>query len=218
VGPPEQEFRFALTPPEYARLRSAWGGPRTVVRQANHYLDSPSGALRSRGYGLRLRIENGRRQLLTLKGPPLEPPGERHLGMSVRAEIEADLSPQAATALLTGGGLLADLGLPLPNGLEACRGEHVQVFGRLETERSLHAVALPEAPPGFRGEFALDRVHFPNGTVEHELEVEWTGPPGRDLARALHDLLRGLGIQVRPQSLSKLARLLRCCGLPGAPA
>lgn len=218
MGPTEQEFRFALTPPEYARLQSAWGKPQTAVRQANYYLDSPSGALRSRGYGLRLRIENGRRRLLTLKGPPLEPPGERQLGMSVRAEIETEMSPQAATALLTGGGLLADLGLPLPNGLEACRGEHVQVFGRLETERSLHAVALPYAPPGFRGEFALDRVHFPNGAVEHELEVEWSGPPGPDLARPLHDFLRGLGIQVRPQPLSKLARLLRYGGPPGTPA
>ncbi|MFH1145302.1 MAG: CYTH domain-containing protein [Candidatus Eisenbacteria bacterium] len=212
MAPIEQEYRFALSRDEFRRLRQALAPPLGSVLQENHYLDTESWALRLRGYGLRLRIEDGTPRLLTLKGPAREEGGDRLRGITRREETESPVPPGTAPEILEGRRPLGDLGLDLPAVLMDHATQRVLVWGRIETRRRTYRPGLPECErlPAFL--FELDEVRFPNGRVDHELEVEWQGTAGRALDRALHEFLEHLGIPVRPRNSSKLARLLHSLG------
>ena len=211
MSPLEQEFKFALSETEFARLQAALDPAERVLLQENHYFDTAAGALRARGYGLRLRIENGARRVLTLKGPPRESRGERSRGMHQREEIEMEIPPETTAALLAESPRLDALGLDLPAGIrEALGPERLVALGRTDTRRSVHQQTLPGCGTV---EMELDEVRFAGGETEYELEVEWLGNRAAELDHALHTFLKGLGIPARPQPESKLARLFHRLGI-----
>ncbi len=64
----EYERKFKLTYPTFLALDEAFGQETREIQMETTYYDSPSGALSSRHYTLRLRLENGK-PVCTLKTP-----------------------------------------------------------------------------------------------------------------------------------------------------
>lgn len=211
------------------RVRAALGGGPIVV-QHNHFFDRPDAALRAARIGVRLREEAGR-LTLTVKGERAR--AEAVAGASAdagavahRIELEGELPREALEVALREGLDLspwlarwrAERSMPaLPPelagflaGLEAALGD-----GRLVrqagfvNEREALRLPLADEAGAFEVELALDRTLFPDGRVDHELEVELVGPSAfvDRVERAVRTWLAAeLGIEGRPAP-SKLARL-----------
>ncbi len=64
----EYERKFKLTYPTFLALNDAFGQETREIQMETTYYDTPSGALSSRHYTLRLRLENGK-SVCTLKTP-----------------------------------------------------------------------------------------------------------------------------------------------------
>jgi uncharacterized protein YjbK len=209
----ERELKLALSEPDAARLAEVLGPPQAILHQRNHYLDTAQGTLRRLGHGLRLREEDGRRRL-TLKGPS-HPAG----AMTERLELEVAVTPADADLLLAGARSIGELPLPVPDALARETGpQRLRVLGMIENERRVFRLRLGERPPGepTEAEVELDRTHYPDGSVTHELEVEWPHPTAPFPERAVRALLDRAGVPWRPQTKSKLARFLETSGLSGA--
>lgn len=208
----ERELKLALSEPEAERLAAALGPPQAILHQRNHYLDTAQGALRRLGYGLRLREEDGRRRL-TLKGP-----SPSAGGMTERLELEVTVTPAYADLLLAGERSLGELPLPVPDALAREAGaQRLLVLGMIENERRVFGLRLRERPPDgpVEAEVELDRTHYPDGSVMHELEVEWPHPTAPFPEPTVRALLDRAGVTWRPQTKSKLARFLETSGLGG---
>jgi len=206
----EQEFRFALSEEEAALLLDTLGAPQRTIHQESHYFDTRDGCLRAHLYGLRLRIEDRARRVLTLKGPPLAGPFGRP-GVDRREETEIEVAFAVAARLLRGESRLDDLGLALPAELarEAGREPLVPLGAVITLRRRFRMSAGPAH------EMELDEALFPDGSRFHDLEVEWQGAEGSKMESDLHSFLRRLGIEPRPQPLTKLARLMEHRARPG---
>lgn len=208
----ERELKLALSEPDAARLAGMLGAAQAILHQRNHYLDTAQGDLRRLGYGLRLREENGRRRL-TLKGPAL------HTGeVTERLELESTLTVAEADRVLAGACTLGELPLPIPDALTREAGpQRLLVLGRIENERRVYRLPLRECVPGAptEAELELDRTCYPDGSIMHELEIEWPHPAAPFPESAVRALLERAGIAWRPQTRSKLARFLEIVGLGG---
>jgi uncharacterized protein YjbK len=202
----ERELKLALSEAEAGRLAARLGSAPRTLRQRNHYFDTAGGALRRLGYGLRLREENGALRL-ALKGP-----GTVAGALIERSEIEVPLSRATADALLAGAVGLPDLPVGVPASLarEAGAGR-LELLGALENERRVYDLRLgPE--PASEATLELDRTRYPDGSIEHEAEIEW-GDPARPFPEAaIRELLAAAGVEWRVQPMSKLARLLERSG------
>lgn len=193
----EDELKYGLAGPEDHRRLMAPGGIGTetaVERLVNHYLDTADLQLSAAGAMLRLRIDPSGAGLLTLKrGAEAEP------GFFRSSETEAELPPQAAARVLAAPEEVYRLDAPPVKELRQLFGEPpLRVIGTLATERRTLQGG------GFRLE--LDRITFPDGSEEHELEVETDRPAA---ARAwLEAEFRRLGVRASPSRLTKLARLV----------
>ena len=204
----EQEYRFALTAEEYDRLRMSLGEPLHLHRQRNHYFDTTAEDLCRRGFGLRLREQEGRYRL-AWKGPDQATAEEASVGISRRREEEHEIPTQEARTMLEEGAVLGQLeadlvsnGFRMPAEIESLRGDRVRTIGWVETERATYALSGEAC-------LELDRVRFSDGRIDHELEVEWSGGDGLSLGQRLRAWLTGLGIEARPQPETKLARFFR---------
>ena len=205
----ERELKLTLTEAEAALLAAAFGPPLHTFRQRNHYLDTPEGALRRRGYGLRLREEDGDLRL-TLKGPT-----RGTGGMTERLELEAAISRDEARDLLAGGRCLAELPLPIPDELrDPSTSGHLRELGMIENQRRVIRLPLPGVPPRqpIEVDAELDRTRYPDGSIENELEIEWPHPETPFPEAAVRELLSRHGIPWRPGTKSKLARFLERTG------
>ncbi len=220
----EQEYRFALTAAEYDRLRTSLCEPLHIHRLRNHYFDTAAEDLRRRGFGLRLREQEGRYRL-AWKGPNRATAEEASGGISRRWEEEREIPATKARKMLEEGATLGELAaesLPgnsrLPAEIEPLRADRVRTIGWVETERATYGIsnigtqdrgAGADQPALEKACLELDRVRFPGGRTDHELEVEWSGGDGAFLGRRLRGWLAGLGIDARPQPETKLARFFR---------
>jgi len=196
----ERELKLALTEAQARRLETRLGPPDRVTRQRNHYFDTPDGALRRARCGLRLRGEDDRRYLLTLKGP-----SRTVAGLVERFEAERELTRAEADALLAGGVDLTQTRLALPPELAAHGGGmRCAQLGALENERRswrLPASALV---------LEIDRTHHADGTLDCELELEFDAQAGPDAAALawVRRLLVDASVPWRPQTRGKLQRFL----------
>jgi inorganic triphosphatase YgiF len=196
----ERELKLALTEAQAQRLETRLGPPDRVTLQRNHYFDTPAGALRRARCGLRLRCEDDRRYLLTLKGP-----SRTVAGLVERFEAERELTRDEADALLAHGIDLAQARLALPPQLEAHGGGMRCVhLGALENERRSWRM------PASALVIEIDRTRHADGTLECELELELdaqAGPDAAALAR-VRRLLADAAVPWRPQTRGKLRRFL----------
>jgi uncharacterized protein YjbK len=168
------------------------------VRLRNEYFDPAVGALGRRGYGLRLREENGALRL-TLKGP-----GRAAGALVERSETEVALDRPDAEALRAGLRALANLPLVVPPDLVREAGASpLRSLGVLENERRVYGLG-----PDFGARLELDRSLYPDGSVTHEAEIEWFDPARPFPEAAVRDLFERARVRWRVEPKSKLARLL----------
>jgi inorganic triphosphatase YgiF len=191
----ERELKLALSEAEAARLAALAGPLRRMLRQRNEYFDTAGGALGRRGYGLRLRDENGALRL-TLKGP-----GRPAGALIERSETEVALDHADAEALRAGLRTLGSLPLAVaPDLAREAGASPLCSLGVLENERRVYD--LGEA------RLELDRSLYPDGSVTHEAEIEWPDPVRPFPEAAVRDLFERAGVPWRIEPKSKLARLL----------
>lgn len=213
----EREFKLRIPDePSFAALLERLGARGAVpVRQVNHFFDTAARDLRSARIALRLRAEDGS-WTLGLKGPESGPSGGAG-AFAERPEEELEVDSIEAEAVLAGtrcplAALEAGLGAePLVTAARRRAGDAPLLhLGSFENERTrVGPRALPGDPEGPRLVVELDRVRFPDGAVERELELEV--PAGGDANAtwsALERLFSSVGIA--PESVpSKAARFFR---------
>jgi uncharacterized protein YjbK len=210
----EREVKIRLAAEEACRLAEALGCPLRTTHQRNHYLDTPGGALRRRGYGLRLRTEQEshkiQRFLLTLKGPTTI----RGV-VTEREEQEIEVDRATAEAILAEKVELPRLGLHLPGALSASPTPLALIcLGASENERRTFRLGLDSARNSGTGlVLELDRTTFPDGSVDYEAEIEMQDLAAPFPEAAVRALLARAGVAWVLQTRSKFARFLERSGI-----
>ncbi len=201
----EVELKWALSPEDHARLAAALPGLLGVARvlaQENRFLDSTDLRLRRARMNLRLRRENDRLQLTCKRRA-----GGGDAQLHRHDEWERWLDPALWARLPVAGAALdptiaATLDLPEP-AADALAGAMLVGYGGFANERQEFRSSDGEL-------LCLDRTTFSAGRCDHELEIE-TPDPAASIARWSAQL-RGLGIPVTPQPLTKFARFVTLMG------
>jgi hypothetical protein len=224
--PREVELKLGLpSAATHLRLREALdasGAFVRAVRQENLYFDGTGGELSGASITLRVRVEQEdgtARTLLTLKA------GHTRRGEVMdRAEWESAL-PLGVEAVRSDPSQLLTLDLDPVRELMRLvpKLTALRCLGGLLNERRVYRVTLdlPGAEPtppttaaGASGRvetlWELDRAEFPDGSVDHELEVELGGlPPAvgiESVVAAVRVRLTRLGVETVEQPLAKYAR------------
>jgi len=208
----EREFKAMLADgDERERLVALIGGKPRVLAQRNVLFDTGDFRLSAAGLSLRLRHENFS-WLLTGKGEASTRRADPHRLLAQRGEAERQIAPALAAHLAAGTAdplpLLrraepALIAVALGEAMEqAAGGAPVVVVGEFRNERTLLTAALPCGTPV---SVALDRSEMPDGTVEHELELEIARAAVEPAAAWLAQLLAAAEIPLRT-SASKRVR------------
>lgn len=196
----ERELKYRLRGEEdWRSLQAGLGPPLRAVTQVNHYLEAPDGRLGRASALLRVRLEGDGDRVLTFKK------GERvQAGYFEAVEVDAQVSLSEQEALW--GGSLEDALWslsPLRAFEEDLGRAPLSLLGTIENLR----LSFP-LPSG--GLLELDRTRFPDGSVDHEVEIETCEP---ELARGWFEALAGrLGIAAEPQLETKFERFLARAG------
>mgnify|MGYP001821022359 FL=1 len=181
----EIEFKFGVSEKQaFYQLVAHLKLPQSVlaegVTQVNHFFDSPSLCLHKKHFAIRLREEKDR-NLLTVKGERTLPPDENSV-LSSRVEEEVAVPGQTAVDLLHGRiapqqairDHFKSKSPPILTMINtACDDQglvHIGEFSNLRIH--LPAVILPGANSSDKLEFELDTSTFPDGSINHEIEVE----------------------------------------------
>jgi len=192
----EQELKLGLsTASDLPRLLAALPPTRDVLRQENHYLVDPQGKTRDAKVMVRLRTERGSalaRAVLTLKRK-ITARG----GVFLAWEEESELPLEDAHDVATGARDAMELACPEVQWLATELGvTTLSVEGALRNTR--HVIELH----GYRLE--IDETHFPDGSVDAEVEVETDDPEG---ARSLVlKVAREAGVSLFEQGRGKYSR------------
>jgi inorganic triphosphatase YgiF len=201
----EREFKAMLEgADERERILALIGGSMNVLVQRNMLFDTPSRWLGKAGLSLRLRHENGH-WILTAKGEPRERKDDVPKLLTHRGEAEVAVRPAMAAHLIAGTAdplaLLrraepAAMALKLADAIEAAAaGAQLRLVGEFRNERTLCAASLP---CGTEVSLALDRSEMPDGTVEHELELEIARGAAAPAAAWLEALMQRAEVPLRP--------------------
>ncbi len=194
----ENEIKFELPDREsFLRLRDHFQRlskkPAATENQLNHYLDTAD--LRLSRALVMLRLRDGKEKILTLKS------GTRVEEGHFRArELEAALSEEEFRRVLEDPHSLYRLDLQPVAVLRREFGElPLRKIGSLANTRTRLEVEEHTVE--------LDRMEFPGGREEYELEIE---AEDSDKARAwCHKHFQTLGLTPRPSTETKFQRLLR---------
>lgn len=198
----ESELKYGLSRDEYVRLvRAHRKFIISAQNQVNYYFDDIHLNLRRLRIGLRIRLINSKRAVLTLKYPKMgRPSGIRAL--RVRAEFESFLPAKTAKRIIDGRtDILSLKSLPIRRLArlyplrKLCR---LQVLGSIKTNRTL-------IPLNKKFQMELDRSRM-FGKTFYELEVETLRPAKAD--KAVHNLFWKYDIAYHPLRRSKLARFI----------
>jgi uncharacterized protein YjbK len=199
----EKELKYRLSQEAYSRLRRALKREtKSIQKSATYYFDHPKQTLRKKGIGLRIRIVENRKAILTLKLPAPISPNRGPRAYRVRREYECSLPLSRAKAALREKGGMAKLAYPPLRILrrEIGQGEvsALRLIGRMSMVR---AKAIVES-------FFLEVDRFRCfGKAFYELEIETDQPDRAD--QMVRKLFRRLEIPYVPSSLSKLGRFLK---------
>lgn len=192
----EVEIKLALRDAaSYELARAALGAPSRVVEQVNHYYETSDGGLRAIRGMLRVREGEGA-PIVTLKLRP-----RLQGGLLEAREVEEVLDPAAWEDVAVGRRGLESLdALPVRVALDALpAGARLLRQGTMRNRRSVHPLS-----EGL--EVELDRTELPDGTVDHEVEVETDTPA--DARPRIVALLDGCGAHWEDQPETKYQRFL----------
>ncbi len=194
----ESEVKLALDGPrDIEKLLGPDGlaGPRRVEVQENLYFDTVDLVLARALAMLRLRLTAGKSPLLTLKcGTEVE------AGFFRSVEIEAPVDAPVAEGLRRDPPAVYRLNLEPINFLRERHGVlPLAVIGSLHNERTSVAAG--------RFLVELDRIRFPDGSEEFEVEIETEEPVAA--LTWIEGEFRRLGVRASPGRETKFARLVR---------
>jgi adenylate cyclase len=177
----EIEFKTLLTKEEYQSLEDFFKD-QPLIRQTNHYIDTPDHAIRNHQMALRIRTLADQAEL-TLKVPQEAGHFEYNQALTfdqVEAFLTKKILPQSEIA-----SFLTDLEIPLTA---------LDVWGSLETERREKRIP--------KGLLAFDRSRY-NSIEDYELEMEVDAASDEAY---FHEFLKEKQIEYKPAK-SKVARL-----------
>lgn len=185
---------------EYERVLRALGEPARVLRQVNHYFIGDGGNRLRRGEAvLRLREEDGRFTLAFKTGAGLEG------GVLRCEETEAPLDAETARALLDSRRNPLALDHEASKAAAGCLGGgDLRIAGSSRTERAEFRMDEGEV-------LQVDRVEFPGGGEDFEIEMETDDPRAADFT--LRRMFGQMGIVLAPQKKTKVRRFLEAAGL-----
>lgn len=205
----EIEFKFAVDGKQaFIQLLEHLKLSRSLldkgVTQTNHFFDSAELCLHKNHFVIRLR-EEGENRILTIKGKQQKDAG----GISVltdRIEQEVVVPHEAALALLRGtiparqvikqhfGDRSSAI---LQMIASACQENDLVHIGKFENIRvHLPPVDLVIGDKSTTVEFELDTSTFPDGSIDHEFEIEITEHSDADnMEAALIELFQQAGIE-----------------------
>ena len=205
----EIEFKFGVSEKQaFYQLVAHLKLPESVlaegVTQVNHFFDSPSLCLHKKHFAIRLREEKDK-NLLTVKGEKTPPPEENSV-LSSRVEEEVAVPRQTAVDLLHGRiapqqairDHFKSKSPPILTMINtACDDQGLVHIGEFSNIRiHLPAVILPGANSSDKLEFELDTSTFPDGSIDHEIEVEIAEHTDAALVEsALIELFQQAGIE-----------------------
>jgi uncharacterized protein YjbK len=197
-------LKYFLTRRDYDRLLKACR-PHIdkKIHHTNYYFDNDRLKLRKRRFGLRIRLLDKRKAVLTLKFPAKGRAGRSSVkSLKIRHEFEEPIRMQAAKAIIKGKRQVTELKiLPIKVLKKAFPRNHLDFIyplGAVETVRTI--AKLPKSI-----EIELDRFQM-FGKRFYELEVETEKPKSAD--KAVRNLLRENKIPYHPITKSKLGRFL----------
>jgi uncharacterized protein YjbK len=200
----ERELKLALDAGEYLRLASSLAGYAGEVALANHYFDSGSQSLGSRGAMLRVRetadgYVAGLKQAVSVHGGAFE-----------AAEWELEIPSWDWQRVLRAGGDLGILEHPvIREGFALARSAVLPYQGSLRVLRKTFRLSAATR-------LELDLCLFEDGSQDWEIEVETESPA--DLRPILKELLDRRGVVWREQTRTKYERFLdRRGSAPAAP-
>ncbi len=186
----EIEAKILVTESEFATLLAFLKvTPDDAVMQCNHYIDTPTSALRRFGFGLRVRERQGT-FTLTLKSPLAE--GTLEKNQTIKKDAYLRLKKDGAFPDGTVRDFLVTLGFPIAE---------LRVITSLTTWR-IDTVYHDRA-------LSLDRNEY-SGCLDFEIESEQSAISLA--AETLKNLCEEVAIQYRPNNISKHARALRALG------
>jgi len=205
----EIEFKFGVPGKQaFYQLIEHLDLPESVltegVTQVNHFFDSRALCLHEKHFAFRLREEN-EKNILTIKGEHASPQ-RGNSTLSNRVEEEVAIPRQAAVDLLHGRispqqtirdhfkSKSASL-LQMIN--TACDDQDLVHIGEFSNVRiHLPPVRLAVENTSETLEFELDTSTFPNGNIEHEIEIEISEhSDATSIEAALIELLQQAGIE-----------------------
>lgn len=205
----EIEFKFGVSGRQaFYRLVTHLELPESVLKegmtQVNHFFDSKALCLHQKHFVIRVREEN-RSYILTIKGERSSAQNGNSV-LSNRVEEEVMLPQLAAENLLQGmitpqqaiSDHFKSRSAPILQMLStACNNQDLVHIGEFSNVRiHLPPVMLSVANSREMLEFELDSSTFPDGSVDHEIEIEiheQTDAAGTEAV--LIDLLKQAGIE-----------------------
>lgn len=201
----ERELKYSLKRREYLRLYRALKLQYQLhrkVRQSNYYFDDPKLSLRKQRLGLRVRIEDGSRASLTVKGPSQMTRRRQPVAFKARWEYEVSIPLALARQLIRRPSTIGELKLvpirKLLRHIDSKVLERVQALGRLTNTRAFFRFGKGHLLELDRFEM-FDQRHY-------ELELETPRPTEAD--RRIRHLLHEYGVTFRPSRTSKLGRFI----------
>jgi uncharacterized protein YjbK len=193
----EREWKIIVDGPDAMERLVSWlGTPEREHRQRNIYFDTPDSDLRRMRRMLRVRVAGGT-VVITFKSDSQIVDGF----MSSR-EIEMELDAQTWSAVDRGERDLADLPhAPVVAALEGLSSPRLRAHGELQNLRRFY-------PRSAGYTLELDQTHYPDGTVDGEIEAEVISERAMVVRADLEAILQSVELPMTPQTQSKYARLL----------
>lgn len=198
----EKELKYYLTRQDYQKLLGAWEKKiRYSVHHTNYYFDDAKLRLRKKRFGLRIRILDGKKAVVTLKHPAKGPVADVP-SLKIRHEYEEEIPYKTAKLVIKGKKKLIDVDATPVRVLRSMFPKSyltkVRPLGSVETVRT-----IVQAPKKL--ELELDRFKMFNQKF-YELEVETSNPRRAD--RTVRVLFEKHGIPYLPITKSKLGRFI----------
>lgn len=196
----EIELKYSLSKIEYLKLQKHLKPYFSdQKRQDNYYFDTPELLLKKNKIGLRIRLENSKKAIATIKFPK-DNSKSKIKALKIRHEIENSINLSNAKLICRNRKSISSLNskatLTLKKKISALSASQIICLGKLTNHRTVYQYA-PQLT------LELDRSNI-FGKFFYELEIETLDPHATD--RWVKALLKTLKIRVTPEETSKLQR------------
>ena len=198
----EKELKYQLNKSDYLKLLIVCERHvQKTVEYINYYFDDPKLRLRKRRFGLRVRIINGKRAVMTLKRPA-QVKNKGIPSLKIRHEYEEEIPYKVAKALLRGRKRLSQVDvLPIQILRDLFSDSYLDKISPLGAVKTTRTIAkIPK-----RLEIEIDKCRVFEQRF-YELEVETMSPRAAD--KIIRSLFEKHGIPYQPITKSKLGRFL----------